>query len=100
MTVIVFPSVPDSDDYVRVNQLLTFGPGGEEVRKVGVAIQDNTLLEGVEVFFGRLLLVTGGVVLVAGGESARVEILDDDGRCSFNYGTLTALGVTINASMD
>ena len=73
---------PDPDDYIRVNQLLTFAPGGEEVQEVGVAIMDDAQLEGVEAFFGRLLLVTAGVVLIAGGESARVEVLDDDGRCS------------------
>ena len=77
-------SVPDSDDYVRANQVLTFGPGGDEVQEVGVAIQDNAQLEAAEIFFGRLVTRSGGV-LIAGGESAQVEVLDDDGRYSMVF---------------
>ena len=69
-------------DYTRTSQQLTFSATNTR-QVVTIPITDDTIVEDVEEFLGRLSLVTTGVSVQLSPQDTKVQIIDDnDSKCS------------------
>ncbi len=80
MAIPVFIHIVGSEDYVEVlDHRVIFTPSATE-RTVTVPLVDNNITEETEVFFAQLQPFDGKVVLASGRDSARIQVIDDDGK--------------------